>query len=82
MCTVNNSLHLVEQRNRSRAVTVLARILSAETQELERDPDCLWRWQAAQESCETLLAAINETRAAEQLERLTQIEMEFGGLRK
>lgn len=79
MGTVNNSLHLVEQRNRVREACAGLNRLMEDVRALPDNPECLVRWQFAQENAARLLALLVEGAKAEELKRVADVEAAFAG---
>lgn len=77
MGTVNNSLHLVEQRTRVRHAQEAFNRLGYELSDLSRDPENIPLLQLAERLSRELLGSVVEARNEQELKRSAEILAEF-----
>lgn len=75
--TVNNSLHVVEQRKRNAIALLSMGKVRQALEDLLRNPEALHYWQIAEGNASTLLEVIREARSSEEVKRLTAVEEQF-----
>lgn len=75
--TVNNSLHLVEQRKRADLVAALLSQAFEDVRALGKNPESLIRWEFALKKIEPVLAELRDGHNAELLKRAEDVRAEF-----